>query len=206
MIFKILAITIITFSANAGVFNTVEFSSANLKSIPKWTNVINKAITNDNEHIACLNLDDKCADEKYLQWAKFIEELKNITDTKVALNKVNNFFNQWQYTLDIDLWGVNDYWEIPKEFLELSGDCEDYAIIKYYTLKKAGFDINNMRIVILQDIVRNGAHAVLVVQSNNENLVLDNLSSQILPDTLLKQYKPYYSVNETTRWVHFKKI
>lgn len=193
-------------NANAALFSTVEFKSNNLSSLPKWTSVLKKVEKDLSYYKLCDKLKENCSHMQFSEWSNFVNKTKNITNKEQLLNRVNSFFNTWDYTLDIDLWGVNDYWEIPSEFLSLSGDCEDYAIIKYYTLKKLGFDVNNLRIVILKDTVRNGAHAVLAVYLNNKTYILDNLSSAVLTDDVLTQYVPYYSINETNKWIHFKKL
>ncbi len=85
-----------------------------------------------------------------------------------------------------------------------SGDCEDYAIIKFYALMKLGVDPDTMRIVALKDSIRNLAHAILVVYMNNDAYVLDNLTDMVLPHTRYMHYLPQYSVNEVYRWAHVR--
>ena len=55
----------------------------------------------------------------------------------------------------MDVWGVMDYWETPAEFFQKSGDCEDFAIAKYFALRDLGFPASQMRIVVLKDTLRN---------------------------------------------------
>ena len=105
---------------------------------------------------------------------------------------------------DIVNWKQQDYWEIPAEFLKKSGDCEDYSIIKYFTLKELGIAPESMRIVVVRDTIRNFAHAVLAVYVNGDAFILDNLSNSVLSHTKLRQYSPQYSVNEFGRWAHMK--
>ena len=97
-----------------------------------------------------------------------------------------------------------DYWAIPMEFLKKSGDCEDYAIVKYFSLKELGVPAEDMRIVVVRDTVRNLAHAVLVVYLDDNAYVLDNVSSAVLPHSRVRQYSPQYSINERSRWAHIK--
>ena len=120
------------------------------------------------------------------------------------LRYVNSFWNTWPYVEDIVNWKQEDYWEIPAEFLKKSGDCEDYSIIKYFTLKELGVAPESMRIVVVRDTIRNFAHAVLVVYLNGDAFILDNLSNSVLSHTKLRQYSPQYSVNEFGRWAHMK--
>ena len=99
---------------------------------------------------------------------------------------------------------IGSYWAIPAEFLKKSGDCEDYAIVKYFTLKELGIPAENMRIVVVRDTLRNLAHAVLAVYLNGDAYILDNLSNTVLSHSRIRQYSPQYSVNESGRWAHLK--
>ena len=82
------------------------------------------------------------------------------------------------------------------------GDCEDYAIAKYFALRQLGFDKEELRIVVLYDRIRNLGHAVLAVYGGNDILILDSLSNFITTHTRYRHYIPQYSMNETTRWAH----
>ncbi len=120
------------------------------------------------------------------------------------LRFVNSFWNGYPYITDIKNWGRQDYWAIPAEFAKKSGDCEDYAIAKFYTLRALGVPDRAMRIVVLKDVVRKLAHAVLAVEEGGEIYILDNISSAIVPHSRLTQYVPAYSLNEEKAWVHLK--
>jgi predicted transglutaminase-like cysteine proteinase len=120
------------------------------------------------------------------------------------LKQANSFWNRWPYRLDPDAYGKPDYWAAPYEFVKNSGDCEDYSIAKYYTLRELGFAPEVLRIVVVMETVRNIAHAVLVVYLDGEAYVLDNLSANVLPHTRLRNYVPQFSVNEEFRWAHVR--
>ena len=83
-----------------------------------------------------------------------------------------------------------------------SGDCEDYAIAKYFALRALGFDRDALRIVVLKDRIRGIGHAVLAVYLADDILILDNLSDRIFSHLKYKHYVPQYSMNETARWAH----
>lgn len=202
--------TLLAFNSYAGekqyLFNTIEFKSKSLESLPKWVEILERMI-NEKQQVNICNKNLQSCDNKFIShWIKFIRQTSKIKDKKQVVAEVNTFFNDWEYILDIDNWGISDYWEIPSEFIEFSGDCEDYAIIKYYTLRTLGFKADDLRIVILKDTIRNGAHAVLAAYFKDEILILDNLSTMPLEDTILTQYVPYYSINENTKWLHFPKM
>ena len=56
------------------------------------------------------------------------------------LDALNQFFNRRiQSREDIDVWGQVDYWASPMEMMEKgAGDCEDFAIAKYFSLVALG--------------------------------------------------------------------
>ena len=180
-------------SANARVnlFGTIEFRSK-LKDAPQWERVVaaeRKKSGLDNPAGLAASWP---ATRDALKGQGLLEQLK----------AVNRFFNRYPYRTDMEIYGVLDYWATPAEFMKNSGDCEDYAIIKYYALKQLGVDPDSMRIVVLTDVIRNLAHAVLVVYHEGDVHVLDNLSNLVLSHTRLTHYRPQFSVNENFRWVH----
>jgi predicted transglutaminase-like cysteine proteinase len=120
------------------------------------------------------------------------------------LRKVNQYFNRWPYKEDNEVYGMREYWASPTEFLRRSGDCEDFAIAKFFALRHLGIANEEMRVIILWDTIRAIGHAVLAVYEKDDILVLDSLSSRILSHWKYKQYVPQYSMNETTRWAHVK--
>ena len=174
------------------LFGTREFRSS-IKSLPKWIKVVNF----EKGKSTFENFQGSRSGE----WSKIKARLAN-ADEVAKLKEVNSFFNKWPYRTDMEAWGKSDYWATPKEFISKAGDCEDYSIVKYYALKDLGIPVEDMRIVILNDSIRNLDHAVLAVDVDGTVYILDNVSNLVLPDTRLGHYKPYFSVNENFRWVH----
>ena len=177
------------------LFNTVEFKRP-ISSLAGWADLLKR----NQAHpvfVAGKQFNKSTTWESFKQGAKGKKDL-------ALLRYVHTFFNQWPYREDIVNWGMKDYWASPYEFLQKSGDCEDYAIIKYFTLKELGFPADKMRIVVLRDTIRNLAHAVLVAYIKDDAYVLDNLSSAVLSHKHFKHYTPQYSVNEFARWAHMK--
>lgn len=117
---------------------------------------------------------------------------------------VNSLWNAFPYVEDIVNWGRRDYWEAPYEFLQKSGDCEDYAIIKYMTLRQLGVPADDMRILVVKDTFRSLDHAVLGVNVDGTVYILDNLSNVVLSHGRLTQYHPEFSVNENNAWMHLR--
>jgi len=100
------------------------------------------------------------------------------------LNEVNLYLNQLLPQYDTVIQNKEDYWATPKEFLCLGyGDCEDYVIIKYFTLLKLGFNKEKLFFTTVHEKFAGGYHMVLSYFKiqNQSPLILDNLSFKILP-------------------------
>ncbi len=136
-----------------------------------------------------------------MTWDKLKEKLEGKSQLE-QIKYVNNFWNQWPYKQDPTVYKKPDYWATPNEFKRNSGDCEDYAIAKYFTLRSVGFPMEQLRIVVLKDTILNLAHAILAVYIDDDIYVLDNLSKNVLSHTRIRNYIPQYSVNEKNRWMH----
>jgi predicted transglutaminase-like cysteine proteinase len=186
-------------AAWADLFGQTSVRTTNVQSIPKWMDVLNRT--------AAENLNGRCTGGacKGLQarWATKLAEWQGM-ERAAQLQAVHRWFNQRPYIEDINNWGRSDYWVSPGVFLNRSGDCEDYAIAKYYTLKALGWPESKLRLVVLRDTVRGVAHAVLAAENGGTNYILDNLSTEPLPDSIIKQYAPYYAINATHRWVFLR--
>jgi len=175
------------------LLGTVEFRSP-LKDFPKWMRVVNlekKSPTFTAERVVTSK--EKWTDLK-ARWGglPYLEQLK----------AVNAYFNQWPYRLDMDNWGVPDYWATPEEFIKKSGDCEDYAITKYYALRALGVPADKLRILVVMNTIRNEGHAVLAAYTDNDVLILDNMSNLLLSHTRCGHYRLQMSLNENHRWAH----
>ena len=112
---------------------------------------------------------------------------------------VNRFFNQQlRYVEDIDLWHEVDYWATPiQSLIKGAGDCEDYAIAKYFSLRRMGISSEKLRITYVKALRLNQAHMVLTwyASPGADPLVLDNLIGEIRPASLRKDLLPVYAFN-----------
>lgn len=188
-------------SAKSGLFGSLEFANGSLSALPQWTRVMRKMRTEGAAFAACVADQAKCRTAAQRSWRQIVTQAAEL-GPREQLEAVNRFFNRWPYKLDQELYGVNEYWASPSEFMARSGDCEDFAIAKFYALRQLGFSNESMRIVILWDQIRAAGHAVLAVYEPGRVLILDSLSDLIAPDSRYRHYIPQYSMNETTRWSH----
>ncbi len=127
-------------------------------------------------------------------------------DEEARLAAVNDFYNRRiQFRDDQEVWGVVDYWASPLETLEKGrGDCEDYAIAKYFSLLALGVEPARLRLVYVRAMLdgRPQAHMVLAyyAQPQAEPLILDNLQPQIRPASARPDLSPVFSFNSEGLW------
>ncbi len=129
---------------------------------------------------------------------------------KEKLKRVNDFFNQRiAFDDDISIWGQPDYWATPLELMGMGrGDCEDFAIAKYYSLQAMGVPVAKLRLVYVRarQSGPNGpvlqAHMVLAYYASPhaEPLILDNLKPEILPASRRSDLSPIFSFNSAGLW------
>jgi predicted transglutaminase-like cysteine proteinase len=146
---------------------------------------------------------DDDALERVRDWQTLLSENFDLPiDEK--LYRVNNFFNELEFVDDIDHWGKDDYWATPVEFLATEGgDCEDFVIAKYFSLKELGVPAEKLRLMYVTATRLRQAHMVLAYyeQSNSVPLVLDNINKRILPASRRRDLLPVYSFNGDGLWL-----
>jgi len=135
---------------------------------------------------------------RILDWEALIKSSAALPELD-KLNEVNRFFNRKvRFVDDIQLWRENDYWATPVEMLvKGAGDCEDYSIAKYFTLRRLGIPSEKLRITYVKALNYNQAHMVLTYYASPsaEPLVLDNLINDIRPASQRKDLLPVYAFN-----------
>lgn len=121
-----------------------------------------------------------------------------------VLRQVNDFYNRVPYFSDQEHWGVNDYWATPVEFVaSWGGDCEDYAIAKYMTLKDLGIPAERLRITYVRATRIGETHMVLAYYPAPaaDPWILDNLVDEIQPGSARSDLVPVYSFNDEDLWL-----
>jgi len=116
---------------------------------------------------------------------------------------VNAYLNRLLGSYDAITRDSEEYWQTPKEFLALGeGDCEDYAILKYYMLLALGFEKERFCLGVVFDRFSISHHMVLLYyeKENGPPLVLDNLSSELLPLKERTDLEPLECFNEAGRY------
>jgi predicted transglutaminase-like cysteine proteinase len=139
---------------------------------------------------------------RLLGWQNLIQTTGG--DDRAQLERVNRFFNTMAFVDDDIHWKKADYWATPIEFLASEGgDCEDFAIAKYFTLIKLGIAEDRLTLTYVKAMRLNKAHMVLTYYPSPgaEPLVLDNLIETIQPSSQRTDLLPVYSLNGSGLWL-----
>lgn len=134
-------------------------------------------------------------------WEQLLADLAR-HDAVTQLVEVNRFVNGVAYVEDSRNWGERDRWATPAEFFAQGGDCEDFALVKFVSLHRLGFNRERLRMVLANDQRRGAAHAVLVVYLGDQAYVLDNQIATVTPHHAITHYRPLCSFNDHRLWVH----
>ncbi|OGS98241.1 MAG: hypothetical protein A3H99_07985, partial [Gallionellales bacterium RIFCSPLOWO2_02_FULL_59_110] len=148
--------------------------------------------------------------QKLRDWQKLVTETRDIASPEQKLHKANEFFNRRiQFTEDTEAWKQSDYWATPMETLgHGKGDCEDFAIAKYFTLLASGVEMSQLRLIYVKAKIGGAAsnitqaHMVLAYYSSAdaEPQILDNLVGDILPASRRQDLSPVFSFNSQGIW------
>lgn len=184
-----------------GVFTTVEISRASVQV--EWSKFFSQ-IQRQYGDSAVRNA---------RSWQTMLEQVKQMQTDQEKLNYVNRFFDQFlRYRVDQKNYGMVDYWAPLGETLARgTGDCEDYAIAKYITLRLAGVDDKKLRLIYVKAQMGGPrspifeAHMVLGYYEtpNSEPLILDSLVSIVQKASMRTDLKPVFSFNSEGLWAGF---
>lgn len=148
----------------------------------------------------------KKTEKKLTSWNRLLENGQKAKTLK-KLKLANDFFNHVRYATDIKHWKRRDYWATPFEFVGTgAGDCEDYAIIKYFTLIKMGIPKNKLRLAYVKLLRKKTKyeedHMVLLYihKPNKTPIVLDNVNKKLKMATQRKDLKLIYTFNASGLW------
>lgn len=196
----VLLLCLPTWTPAAELFGYRETPQPDFSMFGQWVGVLERHLLEDRP------ADNDCSNSEFnachlQRWREFLASIRDLPRGE-QLAAVNRYANRKDYVLDIDNYGVEDYWAVVHEFLANHGDCEDYAITKLFSLKWLGWPMERMRLVILQDTNLRVPHAVLAVYQDERVLILDNQIDQVVDHHRILHYVPVYSINETGWWLH----
>ena len=193
--------------ACAGAFPTDLFGyrqtpQTDIRYFPQWVQALERHLTDDLREGDC---SERRINRCHLaEWQSFLQRIRALS-AREQIEQINRYANNKDYVLDIENYGLEDFWAVPREFLFNGGDCEDYSITKLFSLRWLGYSMDDMRIVVLQDTNLRVAHAVLALASGNDILILDNQVQQVISHREIIHYAPVYSINDKQWWMHTPK-
>lgn len=176
------------------LFDAGERRSANLEPFTKWTSMFGRFEKASTGTTGTRIIND---------WKRDLMAYQGMPLRQMA-ESVNTLVNKTEYIEDTQNYGQSDYWATPIEFFTRGGDCEDFAIAKYVSLRALGVPESRMRIAIVQDLQKNIPHAVLIVYTDEGPMVLDNQNKRMVSADNISHYKPIFSINRTAWWLHNK--
>lgn len=195
-------------SPQPSFFNTKEVQSSDLKAFTKWLSALQRFTKErqSNAGVTCNPGPGQMQICGNAEWVNFLKSIKDLNKLD-QLRQVNARMNKASYVQDKNNWGQNDYWATPQEFMARFGDCEDYAIIKYLSLRMLGWDEQDLRVVAVKDLNLKVGHAVLIVYMTAKSgaripLLLDNQIPDVVKASSIRHYQPVFSINEKNWWRH----
>lgn len=113
------------------------------------------------------------AAQRLKNWNKVMKNAEN-KEEQIKVRNINAYFNQYRYRKDEYNWKNIEYWASFQEFIGKGrGDCEDYALAKYYSLRKLGVPISKLK--LLAGKYNGGGHLALGYYKNPKDpYLLDN--------------------------------
>jgi len=138
----------------------------------------------------------------------------NMRDTLAALplrerlQRANSFVNHNIYFRYDDVaTGRMDSWSTPSELLRTGGgDCEDFALAKYWLLHAAGVAEEDMYVMVVRDAVARADHAYLAVRDGNSFVLLDQRTDRVLPPHMLDEITPVFSITASSAYLHGRRV
>lgn len=164
-----------------------------------WQDFANRQNMSLNALSACEQ--GNCESAEVQRWAGLITDLKMQNRLRQIIT-VNKWFNRLPYKHDQFAYGQLDYWADTRQLLINRGDCEDYALSKYYTLRQLGFTPEELKIMVVYDQSTYTNHAVLMVYTNGSRYMMDINSDDTDPSPMESRYRSIYGFNEKTAWYY----
>ena len=186
---------------NPGLLGSWEFASARLDALPLWRDVLKRIQQERPRILKCDQNIDTCSSPSMVAWRAKIKALQS-QPLRQRVEAVNRFVNHWPKHTDQKAYGKADHWASPLEFLERAGDDEDFAIMKFSTLREAGLKNEQLRLVMVRDSLSGRAQIILAAYIDDEILILSDQWTNVIRDDHAMSYVPFISLNETTRWAH----
>jgi predicted transglutaminase-like cysteine proteinase len=172
-----------------------------VSALPQWQDFSTRQQRSLQALAVCEQDSALCESKEIERWAKLVADLKTQNKLRQIIT-VNRWFNRLPYKYDEYAYNTLDYWADTAELLLKRGDCEDFALSKYYTLRSLGFTADELKVTIVYDQEKYSNHAVLMVYTSGNRYMLDSNADDMSPSPMEYRYKTIYSFNENNAWFY----
>jgi predicted transglutaminase-like cysteine proteinase len=177
------------------LFGAGEIAHPPATDFAKWTETLARYERERRQETALCETGD-CA---LARWREFLATLKGL-DAPAQLRAVNAYFNRLPYRTDLENYGSEDHWATPRELFAKGGDCEDYAIAKYLSLRALGWPAERLRVAVVHDNARDLVHAALIAYHGGNAYLLDIEIAEVTNHRDVARYVPIFAISETGWW------
>jgi predicted transglutaminase-like cysteine proteinase len=184
-------------------FETAEDFFAPAADWPAWRDTLERHQFQREEIHECLDDEEACA--RRLRGLRHILLRGADLEIEQQIRLVNRYINGQRYVEDrvSSESDAGNQWETLAEFLHAGGDCEDFAVAKYFVLRELGVAADDMRIVVGSEPGRATYHAMLAIRLDENVWLLENDNSiKRSGNQDIDQF--VYAINERGIWDHEK--
>ena len=161
-----------------------------------WHNLMQRHAAERALLDACRSDESQCP--RYLRGYRHVMEAAPALSRNEQLLLVDRFVDRREWRIEHLR---DDEWRSLTAFLRDGGDCEDFAIAKYFILRDLGFTADELRVVVAQEAHSNRQHALLAVRLGSVVKLFDS-DNHIYTPRSHWNYDFIYSINETALWDH----
>jgi predicted transglutaminase-like cysteine proteinase len=163
----------------------------------KWLGVA-RELDDERVQLALCDGDrDHCVSPAALQLLAIVDDARARAG-RARLGQINRAINLAIRPMsDLAQYGQVDVWSPPLvTFAHGAGDCEDYAIAKLVALHLAGVAEDDLRIVVMRDMLSGEDHAVAATRLDGHWLMLDNRRMAMIEDSYMRNVRPLFVIGQ----------
>jgi len=176
---------------------------------PAWAQNLERQAADREAIRRCLDQESACSGK--LKSLRYILVKGAALDRDRQLRLVNRYINKRRYrrdrrqtSLSVAPGGeavLRNHWTTLLEFLRRGGDCEDYAVAKYFLLRELGYPAEDLRVLVTYEKLARDYHAVLAVRREDGSSWLLESDNTIVKGKH-RRYRFIYALNEEGIWDH----
>lgn len=188
----------------ADIFDTLSFPGNDLAALSQWQVAIAGTQGAISDLRACEAAGKPCQPLSAMAWLAGIDAQRR-ADPARKLHELNAFVNAMARAGAAPLPPPGRPWPDLAEMVTGKGGALGAALLKYVSLKEAGFPARDLRLAMVYDSVRGAEGVVVLVRLDGIDYVLDTGSDAVRESRRIRTLIPHYSFNETTLWIHLPK-